>query len=289
MSVRSSDCVVLVPSCDAYGDLWPVFLHGFHKHWRDCPFRLIIGTNERTDAGAGAETLQSDGGLVWSDRLIDYLNAVSSEYVILMLEDFVLRRDVRASDVDRAMATMVAEKLDCLRLIPRPPPATRRVGGKWFEEIRAQEIYRISTQTAVWRREFLLSILRRGESIWDFEMTAPSRLPATSRIWGSYERVIPYEGIFVHHVLEKGKWIPYERWWLRMIGYPVSQSTRPNMDLVHVGCYHLGEVITRVTQRLNPLGGSDWRAGLRRAAPRFALEWYDRNRHVRQPVPGRRP
>lgn len=279
MNSPPPDCVILVPSCDAYGDLWPVFLHGMRKHWPDCPYRLIIGTNERTDAGPNVETLQSGGGLVWSDRLIDYLNAVSSEYIIVMLEDFILRRPVEKIEIDQAMESVVQNKLDCLRLSPRPAPAKLRRKGCRFEEISPGEIYRISTQTAIWRKSFLLEILRRGESIWEFEANAPSRLSPTAKIWGTYKWIIPYEGLFVHHVLEKGKWIPYERWWLRARGYPVGQSSRKNMDTMHVLCYHLGELVARATQKISPLRGSSWRASMRAVLPGFVLSWYDRNRH----------
>lgn len=272
-------CAVLVPSCDAYADVWPLFLYALKTYWDDRPYRLFFGTNECTHVDESVVTLRSSAGLVWSDRVRDYLLQIEDEYVILMLEDFILRRPVKTSAITSAVQFCLEHRLDCLRLVPRPPPAVTKGNGNTFGEVYSGEPYRISTQAAVWRREFLLELLRSGESIWQFEISGTQRAETRPcKIWASRQKLLPYEGVLAHHVIEKGKWIPHERWILAARGYPVGVATRPVMTLFHLLCYQFGETIVRLSRLVGERRAERLRAGLRLLLPRALLAWYLRRR-----------
>lgn len=276
------DCSILVPSCDAYSDVWPVFLHGFRTHWPDCPFPVYFGTNEIGFVDGRVTAITSAQGLVWSNRLLDYLYRVQSKYILLLLEDFILRRNVNSESVLSAVQFCEDHAAACVRLVPRPPPATRRNVQGRFSEIYTGESYRISTQAAVWRREYLLQLLRKDESIWDFEMRGTVRSSdLAGSVWSVDRPILPYEGLLAHHVIEKGRWIPHERWILRLRGYPVTGRVRPSMSLAHVLSYQFGETLVRMSRVVGERRIESFRRLLRRAVPAALLRWYS---SVRNPA-----
>lgn len=274
-----AECAILVPSCDAYSDVWPLFLHGLRIRWPDCPYPVYFGTNEWTDVAANVITLRSKEGLVWSNRLCDYLRQIEAPYVLLMLEDFILRKPVPTATIEYALAFCRTEGVDCLRLVPRPPPQTARQRGEYWHEVLPGESYRISTQAAIWRREYLLELLQPDKSIWQFEMDGTKRAAdVLARIWAPYRAMLPYEGLLAHHVIEKGRWIPHERWILRWRGYPMSPRVRPSMTAFQVLCYQAGESFVRLSRMFGESRVARWREKLRAGLPASLQRWYQEAR-----------
>jgi hypothetical protein len=68
--------------------------------------------------------------------------------------------------------------------------------------------YRVSTQAALWHRKSLLALLEPNESAWQFETAATNRSDRLYAVgfFGVFDSAFPYR----HHVVEKGKWFPWE-------------------------------------------------------------------------------
>jgi hypothetical protein len=207
----SSDVIgslsILVSSCDAYADLWRPFFSLFWKYWGDCPFKVFLGTNTLTFSHPQVTSLHSDKGLSWADNFRDYLDAIETTHLLMMLDDFFLKQRVKTDIVIEAISLAHELEAHCVRLFPQPPPTVRVFGVKNFGILEVGSPYRVSTQAAIWRKDSLLRLLRPGESIWEFEVKGSIR----SMVWqngfyGFYMPVIPYG----HHVVEKGKWFLWE-------------------------------------------------------------------------------
>lgn len=202
-------------SCDAYDDLWPPFFSLLTKHWPDCPFQVYLGTERKTYYGNyGLTTLHSHvDRRDWSGLLIDYLGQISNERVLIMLEDFFMRSRVATDEVMRCLQFSQIHKAVQTRLIPRPPPTTRMAGEDLIGECELGSPYRLCAQAAIWDRRALRDLLRPGESIWQFEREGNKRASMqNSGFYSVWRSVLPYEGLFAHHVVEKGKWLPFEKW-----------------------------------------------------------------------------
>jgi hypothetical protein len=176
-SDATHDCVVFVPSCDPYADLWVPFFHQLWKHWPDCPFPVVLGANNRSFPDARVQTLRSSHGTTWTDRVREQLASLSSTYVLLWLEDFLLQSDVRTEDVLAALAFARTQDATVVRLVPRPPADVPVASAPQFGVVRPGAPYRVSTQAAIWHRERLIALMRDGESIWEFELAAAGPTP----------------------------------------------------------------------------------------------------------------
>jgi hypothetical protein len=249
MSKLSSekDCVLLVASCDAYRDLWRPFFALLRQYWPDCPFPVFLGA-ERTDSGQpGVVTLFSDGGLVWSRRILDYLTQLSATYVLVTLEDFFLRSVVSTSKVLQCFEFACGHDAVQVRLIPRPRPTNRISGESLIGESAVGSPYRLCTQAAIWNRRALIDLLRADESIWEFELNGNVRASANpSGFYSVWRPVLPYQGVFAHHVVEKGKWLPHEKWIFERKNIGCDFARRDTLPWRQAAIYHLALTIHRL-------------------------------------------
>ena len=213
LPVQSTDCALLVLSCDPYADLWPPFFSLFHRHWPDCPFQVFLGAGLSSVAPGNIRMLRSSGGRDWSQCTLDYLDALDQRFVLIMLEDFFLRHPVPTAEVLQCLDFARAHEVTQLRLIPRPRPTDRLPGETNIGSCAKGSPYRLSTQAAIWDKRQLRALLRKNESIWEFELNGNRRADThPDGFYSVWHSVLPYEGWFAHHVVEKGKWLPHEKW-----------------------------------------------------------------------------
>ena len=210
---KSQRCSLLVLSCDAYCDLWRPFFVLLRREWPDCPYLCYLGAGRVGSKEKGVITLYSGAGRDWSGCLLDYLDQIPTPYVLLMLDDFFLRRRVDDKLIDDCLLFAERHQASQVRLIPRPGPSRKIAGNNYIGECEAGVRYRVCAQASIWDKRHLRNLLVRGESAWEFEHNATLR--AESQPAGHYcarRAVLPYQGLFAHHVVEKGCWLPHEKW-----------------------------------------------------------------------------
>jgi hypothetical protein len=196
-------CSVLVLSCDKYSDLWKPFWTLFWRYWPDCPFPAYLGTNQEQFHHPRVRILETGADGNWTRMVRTELSALQTPYVLLSLEDFFLQSPVDTVDVLHCLTAI--QQLDgvMLRLLPLPGPDTSVTGYPWLGRCSPGRPYRLSTQTAIWRREALLDLLRDGESAWEFEIQGNRRIHnRTDGFYCTWRPVMTYR----HHVVERGKW-----------------------------------------------------------------------------------
>jgi hypothetical protein len=205
-------CALLVVSCDPYADLWQPFFTLLGRHWPDCPFPLYLGCGPKGPTVNGVTMLRSEGARDWSRCLADYLDAIEQPYVLVILDDFFLRRPVSTPNVLHCLDFAESRNATQVRLIPRPGPTDPVLGDSMIGACAPGSPYRLSTQAAIWNRQKLRRLIRPGESIWQFEREGNVRAGAELEgFFAARKPVLPYADFWAHHVIEKGKWLPHER------------------------------------------------------------------------------
>lgn len=233
-------CSVLVMSCDAYDDLWPPFFTLLRRHWPDIPFPVYLGVESKTAPIGSVTTLHSPrDGRDWTGRLKDYLDQLETPYVLLLLEDFFFRRPVRTAEVLGALRFAMDHAACQVRLVPRPPP-TRRLPAESTIGVSAPgSRYRLSTQGAIWDRAALAGQLVGGETIWQFEHRGNERIAnVPAGYYSVWRPILTYEGWLAHHVVEKGRWFPHEKWRFGRAGVGCDFSRRGTLDWTATAFYH---------------------------------------------------
>lgn len=176
------NCSLLVSTCDSYSDLWKPFFTLLNKYWPtiDCPIYLITESKKVSFNGLNVHCPLDfhQKRNTWSERLLEVLEIIDTEYLILILDDFWLKEPVNVTLIER-FVEYISEDLDigfiCLR--KQPLNDSDVPSDKYSELIRygKRNPYRINAQIGLWRKSYLHKILRKHETAWEFEWYGSKR------------------------------------------------------------------------------------------------------------------
>lgn len=210
---------ILVSSTDLFRDCWEPFFTLLGDYWPRPlpPVCLCTETEfyEHPDVPIRVVHVGGGGGErhpTWSTAILRCLEAIETDLVLYLQDDYFLYDSVRVDVVDEVVALMLAEGIECVRLMecggsgPWLPSEHELI---WRVDRRAP--YRISLQAALWRGDALRKYLRRHESPWQFEVWGSRRATrlggdiaclARDRVNDEVGQVIPY----VPTGIVKGRW-----------------------------------------------------------------------------------
>lgn len=176
MNPLKSDLSVIVQTCDRYSDVWNGFYMLFNKYWGNCPYPVFHVSETKCSGQEKIQTILT-GELEWSGRLIAALDKVDSDFVLLLLEDYYLIKNVDERQIEHCISILKANpNAAYLRVFPVPGPDADYPGFTDTGIILNSSAYSVSTQATIWRREALKSMLLGHETVWDFELKGSERI-----------------------------------------------------------------------------------------------------------------
>lgn len=197
---------VLVLSCDAYSDVWPPFFALFFRYWADCPYPVVLLANDQVFDHERVQTVTVGPDRDWSSNLLDALELIECNYLLVMMEDYLLMEAVQTDRIEELFQLFVGSNAACLRLYPAPGPDRLLPNHTDIGEINPGSPYRVSLQAGLWRKDAIRQLLRAGETGWEFEMEGSRRSGALNRPFLSVtweKRPLTYLSTGV----VKGRWI----------------------------------------------------------------------------------
>lgn len=175
-------CSVLVTSCDNYEDAWFPFFALFKKMWPNCSYPIFLNTETKSFLYEGLDIVcvhpkilkdKKGNSISWSYRLKQVLEQIDSSFVLFFLEDFFLQSPVRNDMIQNCLNWM--ENDNSIGVIDfYNEPCSEIVENLEFSEIDRNYDYCINAMCALWRKDFLINILR-DENPWDFEFFGTER------------------------------------------------------------------------------------------------------------------
>lgn len=167
-------------TCDSYYDLWEPFFVLLQRYWPGFDYDVYFCTESKKFSFPGFNIhcpLNEPHSVTWSQKLIDLLHIIPTENIIFMLDDFWLKAPVNTQrlqvlmerfDTDKQMGhlNMIHESASTLE------PSKKYPDLVLFPKKRP---YRITTQASLYRRDYLLQVLRPHESAWKFEVFGSKR------------------------------------------------------------------------------------------------------------------
>lgn len=170
---------ILLCTCDSYEDLWDPFFKLFDKFGGELKnYSIIINTESKQYSypGLKIECVNQDNpeeNMTWGKRLRDVLSTISSEYVLFLLDDFFLTREVSDSDYKKILwciETMESNQaIGGMNLLPLwGADSSNEMNG--FYLINPGTPYRFNAQACIWRRQILFDSILDIESPWEWEL-----------------------------------------------------------------------------------------------------------------------
>lgn len=202
---------VFINSSDNTRDVFELVSQSIDRFWPRCPYPIYVGQNTLSDKGMQSKfrpVLAQTAG--WQQELHDQIAQLREEFVLLLLDDFLILKPVDDDRLSRLLAVARQQNTDYLRLIEIERGWIVKATSRLVSRLRGEEIVRIpldipyysSLQATIWRREYLLDMLRRysGKTIWGFEHFV---LPDHVHYAAADHAPIRYR-----HLVEKGRWLP---------------------------------------------------------------------------------
>ena len=208
-----ADACILVPSWDGYRDVWAPFFHSFFKYWPDCPYPIYLGANKMVFNDPRVQMLTVAENTNYSSSLIAFLNQLSQQWIIVWGDDLLLKKYVNNVKFHHVIGWAKKNNVGHLRLWADRHALVSVFASKNpiheipdFGNIQKGSKYRAGLTIGLWKKEILLSLLRSGESAWDFELGASLRsvdidnpfISITS--WGAHDQLM------VVNSIRKGLW-----------------------------------------------------------------------------------
>jgi hypothetical protein len=193
---------ILICSTDRYHSLWDLHLDHLEKYWADCPYPIFLGTDSLQCQRIQTLVCQEEQ-LSWSSCLCEWLTQIKSEYLLVTLDDFILRNLVSTTAIQHCLDFVAQKDVDCLKLVARPKPFYRDSDDPLFGRYELSMPYLVSLQASIWKRESLISLVQAGESIWEFEQCGSDRAQKNEQLnfYGVYKTLFDYG----EHIVDGGK------------------------------------------------------------------------------------
>lgn len=180
MHFLNDKVTILVNSCDAYSDIWPLFFSAIKNYW---PNHINIVLNSETlkyEYTKGIETHLLDkaqGNQTWGFRLRETLKDINTKYVLTLFDDFILEDNIDEQELDRIINKMENdESISVVYLtklnISKLSDATlfeNKTKNK-YAEIPDKVDFRLNSAPAIWRVKDLLDFTGEIEDPWTWEV-----------------------------------------------------------------------------------------------------------------------
>lgn len=230
-------CTILINSCDIYADVWDLFFAGLKKQWPDLKYPVILNTESKNypnDMGIEVHNYQPRPGKdCWGERYKNTLKDIDTEYVIPILEDFVLKERFTGNELIEQVMKWMDENPDVgvFYLHKHPYVTQQETEYPGFGLMPQKAEYKLTTAFGVWRKEYLEKCIKGFENPWEWEVYV------TRYAWKLQEKeyalldsqkevfVFPWGG-----VIRRGVWHPEAVELAEKYGINIDFSKRGFMD-----------------------------------------------------------
>lgn len=177
-----SNIPLIVSSCDRCSDLWLPFFTLIKKYWPGFDRKVFLCTDSKSFTFEDFNIicpLRMLPGSTWSENLMALLEIIEEDIVLFMLDDFWLKTPVnvdRLQKYEKIMMDNANIGFICL-IFQIDPSQDNPISNEYsdFVVYGKNTPYRVTTQAGLWRKDYLMSLLRRHESAWWFEMFGSKR------------------------------------------------------------------------------------------------------------------
>lgn len=164
-----SEIPVIIMSCDAYSDIWPVMAESFGKFWPACPFPVYLCSEQKSFYHPWINNIRIGRQLKWGEMLLEVLDHLHSDHLIYLQEDYVLKGTVNNPAILKQVEFFSENNAAYLRLIPFPPPDEICDPELNIGKINFGSRYMTSLQAAIWDKSVLQNLVLPSDNGWIFE------------------------------------------------------------------------------------------------------------------------
>lgn len=168
-----NDCTILVISTDVNSDLWNPYFKLLVKFWDNLKYKVILSTqsSKYNCDDLEIENINSHNNVIWGQRVLECLDKISTEYVLLFLDDYFIKSEVKQTELDYYFKYMDNHKdVNCIYLNTLINNSNSKTDCEKLVELRKGERYSSNCQVGIWRKSKLAEIISPFENPWQLEL-----------------------------------------------------------------------------------------------------------------------
>lgn len=158
---------VVISSCDAYCDLWPVLFHFLFRFWPEVPQPVYLVANYHSFADPRVETICVGRDRHWSDNTSAALEKIPCPFLLYLQDDYLLNGPVQC-DLLQQVIGQVQSHAGCFLSLLHQANQGRPVENAALRKM-PRDHWRADLQAGFWRKETLANVLAPGHNPWQGE------------------------------------------------------------------------------------------------------------------------
>jgi hypothetical protein len=195
------DLAVLVTSCDKYEEAWHPFFTLLNKYWPELTNKKYLISNKKTYNHSNIIPVQIPDEKSWADNMHEALDRIEENYIMIFIEDYMITEKANHQKVKEYYDLMRKESAAYLKLQPNDYEKAHP-DNKGVAYMGQTQEHRTALQLAIWRKDILRELLKKGENPWQFELDGNERsFNIKDPFMVVTHSIVPYSG-----AIEKGHW-----------------------------------------------------------------------------------
>lgn len=238
---KKADVTIVVNSCDKYEDAWHPFFECLWHFAGELPYPIILNTETKQYKSQHYDVIcvnthKRFRAPTWSERFMNVLGKVETEFVFFLLDDYFLEDRFDMERFEKVVSYMREHPdVGIVDICPHwaesaEEAALNKVKYKNAEDsfvVRNRESFNITCTPSVWRTEALRSLIRLHEDVWDFEIYVGVRAKQQGYKVVRYNTRTPAVYEYDYQVwsgmgITAGKWLPKNRAFFESLGINVN-------------------------------------------------------------------
>jgi hypothetical protein len=228
-----NDVTIVINSCDAYADVWPVFFSAFKEYWPDCKYNIMLNTESSNYICGDLDITNHNSSRLdqenaWGLRLRETLKDVRSEYVLMVFDDFVLDGKVNLKKIEQSIVALRTNPE--ISVFYFTNVGVENIDDEvfpGFDLVPPKADYRLNSAPAIWRKEDLLRFTGEYDNPWTWEFFGSYRTYKPRYKFycakKAEENIYPYS-YSLGGAIYRGKWVS-------SVVAPVIKKHKLNIDL----------------------------------------------------------
>jgi hypothetical protein len=171
---------IAVFTCDKYNWLIPIFWHFFKKNWQNNPYLIDIVTESKPILFH--DRVFYYGNRPWGKMAIDYLKQVEDELLLVILDDYIVK-GVNISGIEDGIEECRQPDIGYINISSSEHEewiVNKEIFGSHSYRIPNNLKYSLCLQACIWKRDFLISLLKENEDSWQTEIEGSKRMACKS-------------------------------------------------------------------------------------------------------------
>jgi hypothetical protein len=167
---------IIVMTSDKYRDVWTPFYYFMEKYWADCSYPIYhVSERERPATSFSIQHIEKCPKDSWNEVLSIALKKIPQDYILLLLSDFFLLRQVNSTKIEEYLNILEKEDAAFLRIFPCPGPHYSYKNYLDIGLIEKKTPYSISTQATIWKKNDLLNFICKFKDDSELEILGSKR------------------------------------------------------------------------------------------------------------------